>query len=94
MAHDAVTRCSSRAGNLSRGLLAGLHQDGLVCSVDDGETWSPPDAGVNARLLSAAGFGRDGTVYVAYSDAGLRVSPEAVDQLSQAVDSVTRGATE
>lgn len=59
------------------GLLAGLHHDGIVRSVDDGVTWSPPDAGVNARVISAAAFGRDGTLYIADLDAGLRVSADA-----------------
>ena len=59
------------------GVLAGLHQDGLVRSNDDGATWSPPAHGVNARVVSAAAFGQDGTFYVADIDAGLRTSPDA-----------------
>ncbi|MBV9896784.1 MAG: hypothetical protein JO020_21695 [Chloroflexi bacterium] len=59
------------------GLLAGLHQGGLVRSVDDGATWSPPHVDLNARLICAATFAQGGTLYVADIDAGLRVSHDA-----------------
>ena len=61
-------------------LLAGLHQQGVARSADDGATWELTNDGLNARLLTglvlSPAFAQDRTLFVAGPQDGVSVSED------------------
>jgi photosystem II stability/assembly factor-like uncharacterized protein len=61
-------------------LVAGLHRDGVARLADDGERWTPANAGLQARLLLGLAFSPafevDQTLFAAGPDDGVLVSTD------------------